>query len=79
MDLMPYQRAVIERYLSEGSLVNYAMAMDNAKLWAIFNANSEMEVRHMLADFPLTKFMQLEVNLLTTFNTVEAEPSFSLN
>jgi len=33
----------------------------------------------MLADFPLTKFMQLEVNLLTTFNTVEAEPSFSLN
>jgi len=79
MDLMPYQRAVIERYLSEGSLVNYAMAMGNAKLWAIFNANSEMEVRQMLADFPLTKFMQLEVNLLTTFNTVEAEPSFSLN
>ncbi len=79
MDLLPYQQAVVDRYLSDGNLVNYAVSMENARLWAIFNANSEMEVLEMLADFPLTRFLDLEVNLLTSFNTTEAEPSFSLN
>ncbi|WP_282779905.1 muconolactone Delta-isomerase family protein [Phaeodactylibacter xiamenensis] len=78
-DLIPYQRAVVDRYLSEGSLVNYALALESAKLWAIFNANSEMEVLEMLSDFPLTPFMQVEINQLTSFNTAEATPAFSLN
>ena len=79
MDLIPFQRAVVDRYLSEGSLVNYALALEHAKLWAIFNANSEMEVLEMLTDFPLTPFMQVEVNQLTLFNTAGSTPAFSLN
>lgn len=79
MDLIPFQRAVVDRYLSDGSLVNYALALEQAKLWAIFNANSEMEVLEMLADFPLTPFMQIEINELTSFSTAEATPAFSLN
>lgn len=79
MDLIPFQRAVVDRYLSDGSLVNYALALEQAKLWAIFNANSEMEVLEMLTDFPLTPFMQIEINELTSFSTAEATPAFSLN
>jgi|AntRauTorckE5430_2_1112549.scaffolds.fasta_scaffold23516_2 muconolactone delta-isomerase len=79
MDLIPFQRAVVDRYLSDGSLVNYALALEHAKLWAIFNANSEMEVLEMLTDFPLTPFMQIEINELTSFSTAELSPAFSLN
>jgi len=42
-------------------------------------ALAEMEVLEMLADFPLTPFMQVEINQLTSFNTAEAAPAFSLN
>mgnify|MGYP006267162653 CR=1 FL=1 len=79
VELLPFQRAVVDRYLSEGALINYALSLENAKLWAVFNANSEMEVLEMLADFPLTPFMEVEVNQLTSFNTAEDTPSFSLN
>ncbi len=79
VELLPFQRAVVDRYLSEGALVNYALSLEHAKLWAVFNANSEMEVLEMLADFPLTPFMEVEVNQLTSFNTAEGTPSFSLN
>ncbi|MCB0595248.1 MAG: hypothetical protein H6557_10865 [Lewinellaceae bacterium] len=79
VDLIPYQRAVVDRYLSEGKLVNYALSLENAKVWAVFNANSEMEVREMLMDFPLTRFMEIEVCMLNSFNSSEFEPSFSLN
>lgn len=78
-DLLPYQRAVVDRYLAEGALVNYALSLENAKLWAIFNANSEMEVLEMLSEFPLTRFMRVQVSMLTSFNTAEDIPAFSLN
>jgi len=38
-----WRLAVIDRYLSEGRLINYALSLENAKVWAVFNANSEME------------------------------------
>ncbi|MEO1627497.1 MAG: hypothetical protein AAFV25_20265, partial [Bacteroidota bacterium] len=41
MNLIPYQRAMVQRYFNEGKLLNYALSLENAKLWAIFSANSE--------------------------------------
>ncbi|MCG8329177.1 MAG: muconolactone Delta-isomerase family protein [Chitinophagales bacterium] len=79
MNLLPYQKAIVAQYLEDGKLVNYALSLDNSKLWAVFNANSELEVLEMLTDFPLTPFMRVEVNLLTSFNTNELSPQFSLN
>ncbi len=79
-DLMPMQEQVVERYLEEGKLVNYALSMDNDRFWAIFNARSEMEVREMLLDFPLTDFMDIEVSMLACFHRQDqAAPIFSLN
>lgn len=79
IELLPYQKLIVEQYLEDGKLVNYAQSLDNAKVWAVFNASSEMEVLEMLVDFPLTPFMGVEVNLLTSFNTNDSVPLFSLN
>lgn len=79
-DLLPYQDYVVNKYLANGKLVSYALSLENAKLWAIFSASSELEVRTMLLEFPLTRFMQLEINLLTCYNAMHTgHAQFSLN
>ncbi len=79
VDLMPQQRAVVDQFLQEGVLVNYAVSLEDARAWAVFNANSEMEVLEFLAQFPLTPFMEVEVSQLSTYNTTTGSPAFSLN
>lgn len=80
MTMIPYQRAAINRFFSEGKLVNYALSLENSKLWAVFSANSEMEVMDMIADLPLTSFMNVEISMLTFYNTKNPEvPDFSMN
>ena len=79
LDLIPYQRAVVNRFFSEGKLLNYALSFEKAKLWVIFNAPSEMEVMEMITDFPLTKFMKVEITMLDLYNFNHNAPAFSLN
>ena len=79
-DLIPYQRAVINKYFCEGKLLNYSLSIENAKLWAIFNAGSEMEVMEMIVDFPLTKFMTVQISTLALCELpTGTPPEFSLN
>lgn len=80
LDLLPEQRVVVDQYLEAGKLVNYALSIERAKLWAIFQAHSENEVVDMLLDFPLTPFLEMEISLLTYYNTREEPiPAFSPN
>ncbi|MEM6967601.1 MAG: muconolactone Delta-isomerase family protein [Bacteroidota bacterium] len=80
MDLVPYQRIAVNRLFDEGKLVNYSLSLENARLWAIFTANSEMEVMEMLTDLPLTPYMKVEISLLTFYNDATSQvPKFSLN
>lgn len=80
MDLIPEQRSYVDQLLTEGFLVNYMLSLDDAKLWAVFNANSEYEVMQMVAELPLTEFMEVKISQLTMHNTKqESIPVFSLN
>lgn len=80
MSLIPYQRAMIGKLFKEGKLVNYALSLENSRLWAVFNADSELEVMDLLADLPLSEFMQVEISMLTFYNdAAPAMPHFSLN
>lgn len=80
MTLVPYQRAAVSRLFKDGRLSNYALSIENSKLWAVFNANSEMEVMDMIADLPLTEFMKVEISMLTFFNAKSPSlPQFSRN
>ncbi len=79
-DLLSYQDVVVNKYLAQGKLIHYALSLDNARLWALFSANSELEVLEMLREFPLTRFLEVEISLLTTYATLSvATPSFSMN
>lgn len=80
MTLIPYQRARVNQFFNEGKLVNYALSLETSKLWAVFTANSEMDVMELIADLPLTKFMKVQISMLTFYNTAQENmPAFSLN
>jgi hypothetical protein len=54
--------------------------LDSGKLWAIVNAESELEVLIMINNLPLSRFMESKIALLTFHNTVtKIQTAFSLN
>ena len=67
------------KHLIQSGLV--LTSSDNQKkMWAVLNANDEYEVKDMLCELPLTRFMNFDIRMLTFFNSVGAEsPVFSLN
>ena len=80
MELIPYQRVVVNKYFEEGKLLNYSLSLGKSKLWAVFNANSELNVMDLIADLPLTSFMTVEISMLTFYNSMDpAMPNFSMN
>ena len=80
MDLVPSQKLRMEKLFDQGKLCSFASAFDTSKMWAIFNANSEYEVMKLLATLPLTTFTQVQISMLSTYNTMDAFlPQFSMN
>lgn len=79
-ELIPFQKMAVERLFDEGKLRSYAQSFEETRLWAIFNANSEIEVRNILADLPLTTFMKVSISLLSAYSTADNYlPQFSKN
>ena len=80
MNLVPFQRSAVNKLFMEGKLLNYALSLENSRLWAVFSANSELDVMDMISDLPLTPFMKVEISLLTFYNTMYPKmPEFSKN
>ena len=77
---IPQQRDLVNRLLSEGKILNYALSLENSKLWVVFAATSEMELMEMVHRLPLTRYMKVRVNELTFFNAHHSfAPAFSVN
>ena len=77
---IPAQRAKVNQLFGNGKLVSYAVSLENAKIWAVFNAETEGEADELARDLPLTKYMKFVVNPLTFMNILTARvPSFSVN
>lgn len=77
---IPEQRAKVNDYFASGKLVSYAVSLESAKVWAIFNADSEAEVLTLIRAMPLTRFMQYVICPLTFYNILTTQvPHFSVN
>jgi muconolactone delta-isomerase len=77
---IPEQRAAVNRLLNEGKILNYALSLENSKLWAVFSATSEAELMEMVASLPLSSFMKVRVSELTFYNAAHPfTPAFSMN
>ena len=69
VSLIPRQRAHINRLLEEGVVRSYTLALDRSKLWAIIEGKSEEEVRKIVDQFPLRKFVEVAIVELAFHNT----------
>lgn len=77
---IPEQRAMVNEYFAEGKLVTYAVSLESAKVWAVFNADSEAEVLTLIQALPLTRYMQYVICPLTFYNVLATQvPHFSVN
>lgn len=77
---IPQQRSLVNRLLTEGKILNYALSLENSKLWVVFAAQSEADLMEMVHRLPLTRYMKVKVNELTFYNSVNAfVPAFSVN
>ena len=77
---IPAQRAKINSLFGIGKIVSYAVSLENLKVWAVFNAETETEANDLARELPLTKYMSYKVSVLTFMNVLTARvPSFSVN
>lgn len=77
---IPQQRDLVNRLLTEGKILNYALSLENSKLWVVFAATSETELMEMVHRLPLTRYMKVRVSELTFFNAHHSfVPAFSVN
>jgi muconolactone delta-isomerase len=77
---IPRQRNAVNRLLSEGKVLNYALSLENSKLWAVFSVESEAELMELISDLPLTPYMKVRISELTFYNTAAAvSPMYSMN
>lgn len=81
ISLIPRQRAVVNRLLSEGRILNYALALENSKLWFVCAAESEAELMELISHLPLMSHMQqVRVSELAVYSSANAfAPAFSEN
>jgi muconolactone delta-isomerase len=77
---IPTQRAKVNRFFVEGKLLSYVLALENGKLWAVFQADDESELLDLVYELPLTSQMRLCYHELTFYNAAHSyAPVFSMN
>jgi muconolactone delta-isomerase len=80
VSLIPRQRSMVNRLLGAGKLLQYALSLENSKLWAIFSVEDEKELDELLQGMPLTPYMKWKVSELTFYNAAHPfVPVFSVN
>ncbi len=80
ISLIPKQREVINQLMKERRIENYAVSIDDGKLWVIVLAESESHVEDLLISFPIINHVKYRISKLTFHNSINfAIPQFSLN
>jgi len=78
--LIPSQRLMISKLMHNGIIVNYALALENGKLWITMIAESESEVIKYLAKMPIIEHVEAEIFELSFQNSNNLTlNSFSVN
>jgi hypothetical protein len=78
--LIPKQRDVINKLMSERLITSYAVSVEKGKIWAVILGSSEDDVIDVLMEFPILNFIDYKINKLAFHNNIGfAVPQFSLN
>lgn len=77
---IPEHRAVIDRLMKVGQIMNYALAADRSRLWITLCADTETDAMDILAKLPLIEYLDFEISPLAFHLSPDTlAPAFSLN
>jgi hypothetical protein len=80
LSLIPEQRKCIDKLMGEGVITSYTLSEDRTKLWVTLRADSPEAAQDAVDQFPLRRFMAVEVTGLTFHQTVPVGmPALSMN
>lgn len=77
--LIPLQRTKVSNLLTAGIILNYVLASDRSRLWAVFNAENESRLIDLVESLPLTTYFQYNYHELMLYDSVSTYASFSVN
>ncbi len=66
--LIPEQRAMIVRLLTEGKLASFSLSMERSHGWMVANADSVQKVEALLDTFPMIDFFEYEIAELAMYD-----------
>lgn len=80
VSLIPKQRDVINKLMSERVITSYAVSVEDGKLWTTVLAESEEKVIDILLEFPIIDLIEYKISKLAFHNSIGfTVPQFSLN
>lgn len=77
--MIPDQRLAVHKLFIDGKMLNYTLAQDRSKLWAIFFADSESELLSFIHELPMSDYMDYNYTELMFHEAVQHLPAMSLN
>jgi len=80
LSLIPRERQHIDGLMERNVVLTYTLSADRTRLWTTINAESLDSAHEIVNEFPLRKFMAVEIFELTFHNTAAIRmPTLSMN
>jgi hypothetical protein len=77
---IPVQRLHIDALMEKNTVTGYSLSSDRTKLWVTINAASVDSATNIVNEFPLRKFVAVEITELDFHNTPTIQlPALSMN
>lgn len=79
-NLIPAQRATVNRLLQNGDIRSYSLALDRSKLWVVMIGKTADDVLALLDSFPIIDFCETSISELMFHDMATHElPRMSMN
>ena len=80
LQLIPAQRAIVDRLLRQGVIRTYSLTGDRRELWIVLRAENESAMQTVLNKLPLSEFAQITAQeAMFHLDSVELFPEPSVN
>jgi muconolactone delta-isomerase len=79
IELIPKQRAYIDRMMKKGIILSYSVSFDRSRLWVIVAADSIQDVKNILGSFPIFNYIKFSIFNLLFHEANTLVPQFWLN
>lgn len=79
LKMVPKQRKVVDQMMSDGTLISYSLTKNMDRLYAVFRAYDDEDLKEQIDKLPLTRIMPYQFKELYFHLGAVSLPAISLN